>query len=157
MAYSLQTLRSQRKTSIYGRRLGLDANDYLVGPPALRKVIEDVSGTAGSSYLPYGVTRILTSGSSQCGIDTLQAPVIGVIKKIFLASSSTGCQLVKASGGALFYGCSVATAGSTVINFLGKGASVILEAVTTAAWYMFGSQSSLVSSDHQSISFTTTT
>lgn len=157
MAYLLETLRSQKKTSIHGRRLGLDKDGYLVGPPDFRTQVTDEQSTAGSSMPPNGVTRILTTGSSQCGIYTLQAPVIGARKRIVLMSSSTGCQLVKASGSALFYGCSVSTIGSTVINFLGRGAEVTLEAVTSAAWQLFGSMSSLVSSDHLNISFTTST
>ena len=157
MAYSLNTLRSQRITSVHGRRLGMDSGGYLVGPPGVRTAIEDQQSTAGTSMPPYGVTRILTTGSSQCGIYTLEAPVIGVTKRIVLMSSSTGCQLVKASGSALFYGASVSTIGSTVINFLGRGAQVTLHAVSSIAWQMFGSMSSLVSSDHQNISFTTST
>lgn len=157
MAYSLQTLRSQKITSIHGRRLALDKDDFIVGPKDIRKQIEDDQSTAGSSFSPFGVTRILTTGSSQCGIYTLQAPVPGTRKRIVLTSSSTGCQLVKASGSALFYGCSVSTIGSTVINFLGRGAEVTLEAVSSIAWQLFGSMSSLVSSDHLNISFTTST
>lgn len=157
MAYSLNTLRGQRKTSIHGRRLGLDANDYIVGPRDLRTLVEDQQSTAGTSMPPSGLTRILTTGSTQCGIYPLEAPVIGARKRIVLMSSSTGCQLVKASGSALFYGCSVSTIGSTVINLLGRGAEVTLEAVTSQAWQMFGSMSSLVSSDHLNISFTTST
>lgn len=157
MAYLLETLRAQRKTSIHGRRLALDKDDYLVGPADLRTQVEDQQSTAGTSMPPNGITRILTTGSSQCGIYPLAAPVIGARKKIVLMSSSTGCQLVKASGSALFYGCSVSTVGSTVINFLGRGANVTLEAVSSIAWQLMGSLSSLVSSDHLNISFTTST
>ena len=157
MAYSLNTLRSQRITSIHGRRLGLDSNGYLVGPPGSRTQIEDQQSTAGTSMPPNGVTRILTTGSTQTGIYPLEAPVIGVTKRIVLTSSSTGCQLVKASGSALFYGCSVSTIGSTVINLLGRGAEVTLHAVSSIAWQMFGAMSSLTSSDHLNLSFTTST
>ena len=157
MAYSLQTLRSQHVRSLWGRQLALDKDGYLIGMPSMRTAIEDVTGTAGSSMIPYGVTRILTTGSSQCSENTLQAPVIGVTKRIVLMSSSTGCQLVRASGSALFYGCSVSTAGSTVINFLGRGAEVTLHAVSSLAWQMFGAMSSLVSTDHLNLSFTTST
>lgn len=157
MAYSLTTLAAQRITSIHGRKLGVDQNGYLVGPPGLRTQVEDQQSTAGTSMPPNGVTRILTTGSSQCGIYTLQAPVVGARKRIVLTSSSTGGQMVKASGSALFYGCSVSTIGSTVIQFLGRGAEVTLEAVSSVAWQLFGSMSSLVSSDHLNISFTTST
>ena len=158
MAYLLETIRSQKQTSIHGRKLGLTYDGYLTGPKTLIHQVEDVSTTVASTLSAFGLSRILTSGSSQCSIYTLEAPPRpGVRKEIFLFSSSTGCQLVKASGGALFYGCSVSTIGSTVINLLGRGAHVSLQAATTIAWYLMGSLSSLVSSDHQNISFSTST
>lgn len=157
MAFLLETLRAQRKTSVHGRRLGIDKDDYLVGPKDLRTQVEDEQTTAATSFSPYGVTRILTTGSTQTGVYTLQAPVVGARKRIFLVSSSTGCQIIRASGSALFYGASVSTAGSTCINLLKAGANVTLEAVSTLAWYIFGHQSSLVSSDSQGFSFTTST
>lgn len=144
MAYLLQTIRNQRTKSILGRQLGITYDDYLAGPKDFVKQVEDVTTTVGTSLSPFGLTRLLTSGSSQCGVQTLQAVTRpGTRKRIVLSSSSTGCQLVKASGGMLFYGCSVSTVGSTVLNFLGRGAEVTLEAVTTLAWQMFGSMSSL--------------
>lgn len=157
MAMLLETLRSAKKTSVHGRRLGLDKDDFIVGPKAVRHQVEDFQTTAATSMSPFGISRILTSGSTQCGIYPLQAPVVGVQKRITLDSSSTGCQLVKASGGALFYGCSITTVGSTVINFLKAGANVTLEAVSTIAWRIMNAQTSLVSSDALGISFTTST
>ena len=157
MAYSLETLRSQKITSIHGRRLGLDKNDYLVGPKAVREQVEDLTTTAASSASPYGLTRLMATGSSQLSDYTLQAPVIGVVKRIAMQTSSTGCQLVRASGSALFYGCSVATAGSTVINFLKGFADVTLFAASSVAWRLMNAGTSLVSSDALGISFTTST
>lgn len=157
MAYSIETLRRQRIKSIFGRQLGLDKDGYLVGAPDFRTQVEDQQSTAGTSMPPNGVTRILTSGSSQCGIYPLQAPVIGARKRITMESSSTGCQLIKASGSALFYGASITTVGSTVINILKGGADITLEAVSSIAWRMIGAFSSLTSSDHLGISFTTST
>lgn len=157
MAYLLQTLRAQRQTSVHGRRLGIDKDDFLVGPKSIRHQVEDEQTTAATSFSNYGLTRILTTGSTQTGAYTLQAPVVGASKRIVLMSSSTGCMVVRASGSALFYGCSVSTAGSTVINLLGRGANVSLEAETSLAWRLMNSLSSLVSSDHLNISFTTST
>lgn len=158
MAYLLNTIRAARLKSVLGRQLGLTYDDYLVGPKAMVHQVEDVTTTVGTSLSPYGLTRILTSGSSQNGIQTLQAVTRpGTQKRIVLSSSSTGCQMIRASGGMLFYGCSVSTVGSTVLNLLGRGANVTLEAVTTLAWQLMGGLSSLVSSDHQNISFTTST
>lgn len=157
MAYLIETLRSQMITSVHGRRLGLDKDDYAVGPKDLRRQVEDVQTTEGSSLSPYGLTRVLTSGSSQTAIHTLQAPVIGVQKRIFLQSTSTGCQIIRFSGSATVIGASLTTAGSTCINLLKQGANVTLEAVTSALWLLTGMQSSLVSSDHSFISFSTST
>lgn len=157
MAFTLNTLRYNILTSIHGQKLGLDKDGNLLGVPDYRTQVTDEQSTAGSSMPNNGVTRILTTGSSQCGIYTLQAPIPGGRKRIVLTSSSTGCQLVKASGGALFYGCSVSTIGSTVINFLGRGAEVTLEAVSSIAWQLFGAMSSQTSTDHLNISFTTST
>lgn len=156
MAYLLETLRSQKKVSVHGRMLGIDKDGYLVGPPDIRTQVQDIQTTIATSLAPFGMTRFLTSGSSQNGVHTLQAPVIGVSKQITLDSSSTGCQIVRASGGALFYGCSVTTAGSTVINFLKAGAQVTLQAVSSVAWRVMA-MTSLVSSDAFGISFTTST
>ena len=144
-------------SSVHGRRRGLDANDYLVGPPDIRRQVEDITTTAASSLSPYGMTRYLTSGSSQTNVDTLQAPVIGVQKRIFLHSTSTGGMIIKASGSALFMGASVTTAGSTVIQLHVQGANVTLEAVSSVLWYVVNARSSLVSSDSKGISFTTST
>lgn len=157
MAYSLETLRSQRKTSIHGRRLGLDSNGYLVGPPAIREQVEDLTTTAASSLSPYGLSRLMATGSTQTGDYTLQAPVIGVQKKIFLQSTSSGCQLVRLSGSALVMGDSLTTAGSTVINFLKQGANITLNAVSSVLWLVTGGRSSLVSSDGLGYSYTTST
>lgn len=157
MAYTFQQLARERVRPLHGRNAALDANNFIVGPKGLREPIEDEQTTAATSFANFGMTRILTTGSSQTGVYTLQVPAAGVRKEIVLVSSSTGCMIIRASGGALFYGASVSTAGSTCINLLGKGASVVLRAVSTLAWQMLNSYSSLVSSDHQNYSFTTST
>ena len=158
MAYSLRQLRDDATfTSIHGRRLGLDSDGNLVGLTDIRTAVENIQTTETSSLAPYGLTLLLTTGSSQNGSVTLQAPRPGNEKRIFLQSTTTGCQFVKASGSALFYGASVSTVGSTVLNFLGAGANVILRAASSIAWVLMGIQSSLVSSDSSKISFTTST
>lgn len=157
MAYLLETLRNQGVRPAHGRNMKLDKDFYVVGPKDIRRQVEDLTTTAASSLAPYGMSRLMASGSSQLSEYTLQAPVPGVQKRIVLHSSSTGCQLVRASGGALFYGCSVSTAGSTVINFLKAGADVTLEAMSSIAWRLMNAFSSLVSSDNRGYSFTTST
>ncbi len=131
MALSLESLRSLIQTSLFGRRLGFDPGGFLVGAPDVRVPIEDISTTAATSCLPYGHTRILTSGSSQTSNNTLQAPVPGVRKTFSLQSTSTGNQIITATNAAF-----LAASGSSVavINLQGQGAFVDLIAVTTAYW-----------------------
>lgn len=158
MAYLLTTIRAQRQASIHGRKLGITYDDYLVGPKGMIEQIEDEQTTAATSFSAYGVSRILVTGSSQTSVFTLQAPTRpGIIKRLIMHSSSTGCQIVKPSGSALVYGASVSTGGSTCINFLKAGGDVTLVAVSTIAWRMMGAFTSLVSSDALGISFTTST
>ena len=157
MAYTIQQLQKDRVRPMHGRNGALDKDNFIVGPKGMRMAIEDVQTTAATSFANHGLTRILTTGSSQLSEYTLQAPVIGSIKRIVMHSSSTGCQLVRASGSALFYGASVSTAGSTVINFLKAGGDVTLVAMSSVAWRMMGAFTSLVSSDALGISFTTST
>lgn len=136
MATLLEALRSKIRTSIHGRRLGLDDSDYLVGPKAFREQIEDITTTAATSASPFGVTRVLTSGSSQTGSYTLQAPVPGVTKTLALNSTSTGGQQFTATN-ATIYTASAGTS-AAVVNLYAPGASVQLQAVTTDRWIVVG-------------------
>lgn len=131
MALSLESLRNVIKTSLFGRRLGLDNDEFLVGHKDNRVAIEDISTTAATSCINYGHTRFLTSGSSQLSNNTLQAPIPGVRKSFSLQSTSTGNQIITATNAAF-----LAASGSSVavINLQGGGAFVDLIAVTTAYW-----------------------
>jgi len=78
MALSIEQLKNRIITSIHGRRIGFDENDYLVGPKDLRKNIVDyTSGSTGTTVLPYGVHSFqLTTLSTQDFL--LSNPVPGV-------------------------------------------------------------------------------
>lgn len=59
MAISLNTLRSAKQTSIHGRRLALDVNDFLVGPKGVREAVTELtSGTTDQTLPNYGLTQI---------------------------------------------------------------------------------------------------
>src|SRR5690242_17261190 len=122
MAQSLETIRSSLLTSIFGRRLGLTSDEYVGGTKELKLAIEDISTTVPTTLLAYGITRILTSGSSQGPTQHfLPAPVPGVEKTIIMVTTSTGSQqfLSTANGASII----TATGGSTigVLNFIGPG------------------------------------
>lgn len=131
MALSLETIRSGIMTTIFGRRLGYDPNDFLHGPKGLRSVIEDFT-TASSSALSYGLTRVLTTGSSITNSFTLQAPQPGIEKILSLVSTSTGGQQFTATNGTI-YTASAGTS-SAVINLFAPGAVARLIGETTAIW-----------------------
>ena len=159
MALLIETLRNAYKTSLYGRRIGLDANDYIVGPPGMRVQVEDITTTAATSASPFGITRVLTSGSSQTGSYTLQAPIVGVTKTLLLNSTSTGGQQFTMTGATVYN----ATAGtsSAVVNLYAPGASVQLTAVATDRWIVTGgnlaASSGTSASFQQLVTFTTST
>ncbi len=138
MAVSLEQLRNTIMTSLFGRRLGFDNNEFLVGTKDLRVAIEDISTTAATSALPYGHTRVLTSGSSQTGVYTLQAPIPGVRKTLALNSTSTGTAQFTATNAAFLSGSGTSEA---VISLITKGAFVELLGVTTAYWQILSGSS----------------
>lgn len=138
MAISLDQLRNQIITSIFGRRLGLDKDEFTVGPKDHRVAIEDISTTAATSALPYGHTRVLTSGSSQTGVYTLQAPVPGVRKSFSLQSTSTGTMQFTATNAAFL---SASGSSVAVLSLISGGAFCDLIAVTTNYWQVLSGSS----------------
>lgn len=135
MAQSLETMRSNIKTQIYGRRLGLQHDESLVGTIGLKEVVEDIQSTVPVTVLAYGVTRVLTSGSSQGPTQhLLPAPIPGLTKTITMNTTSTGSQqfLSTGAGASILAGSDGTT--KSLINFVGQGGSVTLKALTTAIW-----------------------
>lgn len=139
MAQSLETLRSNNVTPIYGRRLGLQSDETLAGPKELKLAIEDITTTNPTTALAYGLTRVQTSGSSQGPTQHfLPAPVPGVRKYIAMHTTSTGSQqfLSTANGASILAASDGTTKG--VLNFRGPGGSVQLLGLTTAVWAVIG-------------------
>ena len=65
MAKSLTELRNSILTSVYGRRLGLDPDEFLVGQKALKMVTQSIGSSTnatasntGTQLLNYGITRM---------------------------------------------------------------------------------------------------
>lgn len=163
MGYTLNTIRSERKTSIHGRRLGLDQYDYLVGPLGLREPYDDVNAANSGTSVPYyGLTRITAaanSGATQAGIAmTIQAPPKqGIRKRIFHQGASTSCFVFGFSGSAVVQGGSLTSAGATMISFFRQNAYAELLSLSSASWLLLNSKSSgNASSDMYGISFSAT-
>jgi len=135
MAQSLETLRNNNITSLWGRRLGLQFDETIAGAKELKLAVEDITSTVPTTLIGYGVTRVLTSGSSQGPVQHfLPAPVPGVRKIILMNSTSTGSyQFLSTANGASIIAASDATTKS-LINFVGQGGVVQLVGLTTAIW-----------------------
>lgn len=141
MATLLETLRSQLLTSVFGRRLGLDSKDYLVGPPDIRKQVEDLT-TVATTVAAYGLSRVTATGSTQGPVQyTLPVPVTGVMKHLTLNTTSTASyQFLSTANGASILAASDGTTKS-VVNLVGQGGAVTLFAVSSAIWQVIASVS----------------
>ncbi len=158
MAQSLEEIRSANLTSIYGRRVGLNARDFLGGPKDIKKATQAIGilagalstvSTTGTQILNYGITSLAvataaaTTGSSYDtaelhGVYSLAAPEPGVEKVIYTSSMhstmlisvqfSTGVTALNTSAGSTFGG----------LSFNAPGQWVRLIGLSTAKWLMAG-------------------
>lgn len=104
MAQSLETLRSNNVTPIYGRRLGLQQDETLAGPKDIKRAVQEItSASTATTVNSHGIVVARMSGSmttaSQPAI-LLGNPIPGVAVDLVYAFTSYG-----------------ATAGSTAVAF----------------------------------------
>ncbi len=135
MAQLLETLRNQGQTSVYGRRLGLDQYECMIGPKAFRVPIRDIQSTTPNTAVEnYGIINVLTSGSSQGPTQhTLSAPIPGVAVQIVMNTTSTGSQQFAAPSGVSILAASDGTTKATV-NMLGQGGVATLMGLSTSRY-----------------------
>jgi hypothetical protein len=126
-------------TSIRGRLLGIDPDQFLVGPLGYREPLESLS--AASTMESFGTTVISGTTASY----TLLAPErIGQQKEIVNASSiSTAAMAIVRSTANGACGFLPVTSGTTEgategnvkrLNLINVGAHVVLRAVSSAQW-----------------------
>lgn len=144
MAYSLEQLRNVILTSVRGRRLGLDHNDYLVGPKDIRKAITNAtSDTTGTPLLNYGFHTVTTTTNDTW---TLAAPTVGAEVTLVTGSSSTGTHTITPTNATIISTNGVAGAS---IAMQGAGAHLKLVGISTGQWAVtsiFGSTTALYAS-----------
>lgn len=123
-------LRNMMKTSMMGRRAGMDNNDYEVGEQDTRLPIDNIGTTVPTSLSPNGFT-LLSSTAASAATYTLQNPVPGIYKQITQISSSTQGFTVQFGAGAQI----VTSAGSSFnqITFAGIGHTANLACMSTNA------------------------
>lgn len=117
-AQSREQLRSQMKTSMMGRRAGMDNADYEVGEQDTRLPIDNLTTTANSSLSPNGFS-ILSCTAASSATYTLFGGVPGIYKQITQISSSTLGYVIQMGANAQV----VSTAGSSFnqMTFAGVG------------------------------------
>lgn len=155
---SLQALRNAIITSIFGRRVGFDKNDCIVGPPALRWPAEGwssagstIGSTAPATLSAFGLTvggSVGTSGTTAASpaCQQLPAPVPGVRKLLF---NATTAMMTVGTTAAAAYFMSTGSAGSTYqyVTLWGKGVSLELIGLTTALYGVLGNPMTTVSTN----------
>lgn len=138
MAISLQTLRSAKITSVHGRRLALDNNDFVVGPKGFREpVFELTSASTAQTLSNHGLTVINVTSAVTTATNSffLPNPVPGAritvrsgVRGTTSTDGSTAIMLGRAST-AFYIESSVDT--SCVAALLARGNAITLEGITT--------------------------
>lgn len=128
MAFTLTDARNLIATSIFGRRLGLDQNDFLVAKGGRTAVNAATSDTTGTNLVNYGYHSVETTTNDGWKLD---APCVGATVTLFTISTSTGIRVITPVSATVI--TSAGTAGTT-IGLYGYGGSVTLVGVSTAAW-----------------------
>lgn len=132
-AISLTGLRNAIITSLYGRRIGLDINETLVGPKHLRRAITAAtSDTTGTELPNYGYNSVVSTTDDTW---TLAPPYLGAEVTLMTGSSSTGIHSINLTNATAY--STQGIAGSTVV-LTGAGAAISLLGISTAIWQVVG-------------------
>lgn len=124
-----ETLRSKMLTSIFGRRVGLDNQDYEVGHQDTRTPIDVIGTTAASSLIPNGCS-VLSATPASSGIYSMLQAVSGIYKEITQISTPALGFAVQLGANAQM----VTTAGTSFnqIVFAGVGAGINLFCISSS-------------------------
>ena len=116
------------KSSIRGRRCGLDNNEVISGPTGYRRQTEYLtSGDGAATMMPSGVTGLNATASSSFAITPPSAAMVGV-EKIIVSLQAVTNKIGVASGAFL---TSTGSAAATTITSTGIGQALTLFYATT--------------------------
>ena len=141
MAMSIEQIRQTIITSLFGRRLGLSVDQYLVGALDNKVVTQQATTlTTGTRINAHGFTGVSSSTNTTW---TMDPPVEGVSKQLAATSTSTGTMTVQLPTGANF----VTTAGSSFnqVAFTALGQSIDLFGASTSVFMAIGAGSAAYS------------
>ena len=127
MAQTLDAARKLARTSIHGRRLGLDHDEFLVGVKGIRKVV--TNATSSTTTVPnHGH---VTLNSTNAHTWTLTDPEIGC--EVSFSITSTSTLLMTVTPAAATFATSGGTTGLSMI-LQGGGTGVTLIGLTTGLY-----------------------
>ena len=131
MAQTLDAARSRSKTSVHGRRLGIDRDEFLVGVKGIINVVtEATSATTGTNLPNHGLVSVVTAAARTW---VLNDPVIGVQVELATGSTSTAAHTISCDNATIVSSQS-STFGAVVLT--GGAAGVILKGLSTAVWLL---------------------
>jgi hypothetical protein len=129
VAISLTQLRNKILTSIHGRRLGLDNEEYIVGPRGMKRpVTAATSDTTGTTLPNNGYNSVVTTTDDTWLLDP---PAVGSEVTLMTGSSSTGVHTITFTNAVAYSTNGIA--GASVI-LTGSGAAMSLLGITTGIW-----------------------
>lgn len=124
--------RNRMRTTIFGARLGLDDDNMLIGPPALKLGCSTLGATTAS--LPaHGVTILNAAAASTYVLD---APIIGVEKFIFQTSNASSHSIITGTSNIKIHSTLGSSQQRICLQSTGDFAHLI--GVTTAIWAYVG-------------------
>jgi len=129
MAQSLNAIRRLMLTSIKGRRLGLDHDEFLVGPKGMRNVVTAATSLTTGTALPNHGHVTLTSSNARTW--TLTDPEVGCEVSLSITSSSTLLHTITPAA-ATFVSSASSTGASMILQ--GGGTGVTLIGLSTALY-----------------------
>lgn len=123
---TLEGLRSQILVSLFGRRLGFDSNDYLLGTKGVREPVQSLTSATTATTVTFGGHANIASATGTIPF-SLAAPVPGVVMTLFQSATAGG--IVTLASGSF-----VTTAGSTATaaTFTEQGDRLVIVGLTTA-------------------------
>ena len=131
MALSIETLRNESITNLYGRRMGLDVNGQVVGTVGSRIPTSDAtSDTTGTNIAGYGWTNVDTTTDDTWLLDN---PKPGAFKYLYTGSTSTGIRTIMRKDNTFAIRSSANSTGTTIVA-QGGGLLLTLFGITSAIY-----------------------
>jgi len=135
MALSIETIRNESITNLWGRRLGLDVNGQITGTVGTRIPTSDAtSDTTGTEIAGYGWTNV---DSTTDDTWLLSAPQPGSFKYIYTGSTSTGIRTIKRADNSFAIRTSAASTLTTIVA-QGGGLLLTLFGISSALYAIVG-------------------